>query len=54
MMSLTPCKILGIDKRKGSLEKGKDADIVIFDEKLNVDSVFVEGNLKYKADKKLA
>ncbi len=53
MMSLTPCKILGLEKTKGSLEKGKDADIVIFDEKLNVGSVFVEGKLKYSRQRHL-
>ena len=31
MMSLTPARILHIDKEKGSLEIGKDADIVIYD-----------------------
>ena len=30
MMTLTPARILHIDKSKGSLESGKDADIVIF------------------------
>lgn len=29
MMTLTPARILHIDKEKGSLEIGKDADIVI-------------------------
>lgn len=47
MMSLTPCIILGLDKHKGSLEKGKDADIVIFNDKLEVDRVFAGGILKY-------
>lgn len=47
MMSLTPCEILGIDDKKGSLQKGKDADIVIFDNNLNVEKVFVEGKLKW-------
>jgi N-acetylglucosamine-6-phosphate deacetylase len=47
MMSLTPCRILGLDKRKGSLEKGKDADIVIFDDKLNVKSVYIQGKLMF-------
>lgn len=47
MMSLTPCGILGLDKKKGSLEKGKDADIVIFNDKLEVDRVFIRGILKF-------
>lgn len=48
MMSLTPCSILGIDNIKGSLKQGKDADILILDEKLNVKTVFVNGQLKYQ------
>jgi N-acetylglucosamine-6-phosphate deacetylase len=43
MMSLTPAKSLGVDKEKGSLESGKDADIVIMDKELKVSHVFVGG-----------
>ena len=38
MMSLTPARILHIDKEKGSLEIGKDADIVIFDNQININN----------------
>ena len=30
MASLTPARIAGVDDRKGSLETGKDADVVVF------------------------
>ncbi|MCP4166356.1 MAG: N-acetylglucosamine-6-phosphate deacetylase [Chloroflexi bacterium] len=30
MASLTPARVCGVDKRKGSIETGKDADIAIF------------------------
>lgn len=50
MMSLNPAKVIGIDARKGTLEKGKDADLVIFDENVNVSSVYVGGVLRFKAD----
>jgi imidazolonepropionase-like amidohydrolase len=30
-ITLTPAEILGVEKRVGSLEKGKDADLVLFD-----------------------
>ena len=43
MMTLTPAKSLGVDKEKGSLESGKDADIVIMDKELKVSHVFVGG-----------
>lgn len=36
MMTLTPARILHIDSSKGSLEAGKDADIIIFDNQINV------------------
>ena len=39
MTSETPAKIMGIYDRKGSLEKGKDADIVMYDK--NCDLKFV-------------
>ncbi len=43
MISLTPARILGIDARKGSLEAGKEADLVIFDDDIRVEQVFREG-----------
>lgn len=42
MASATPARILG-SKTKGLLEKGFDADIVIFDGNVNVSDVFVRG-----------
>ncbi len=47
MASLTPARILGVDGRKGSLEKGKDADIVILDQKLNVQKTIARGQVVY-------
>ena len=43
MMTLTPAKIIRMDDEIGSLEKGKRADLIIFDEDINVKSVFVDG-----------
>ena len=43
MASLLPAKLLKIDDKLGSLEKGKIADIVVFDENFRVQSVFQEG-----------
>jgi len=43
MMTTTPASILGIDNRKGSLIPGKDADIVIFDENINIKRTIVGG-----------
>lgn len=43
MMTLTPARIIGMDAEIGSLEKGKKADLVIFDDQINVKSVYVDG-----------
>ena len=43
MMTLNPAKLVGVHERKGSLEKGKDADLVLFDENINVSAVFIGG-----------
>ena len=45
MSSLTPAKIIGVDNRKGSLEKGKDADITIFDNEINVIKTIGRGKI---------
>jgi N-acetylglucosamine-6-phosphate deacetylase len=43
MAALTPARVVGVDARKGSIEVGKDADLVLVDEKLNVQQVVVRG-----------
>lgn len=45
MMTLTPARLLGIDSRKGSVAEGKDADLVIFDDDINIKKVMVRGTL---------
>ncbi len=47
MMTLTPARIMKINKHKGSVTIGKDADIVIFDEKINIQSAIVGGKILY-------
>ncbi len=47
MASLTPANILGIGDTKGSLIKGKDADIVIFDEDIRISTTIVQGRVIY-------
>ena len=49
MASLYPARSVGIDGKKGSLEAGKDADIVITDGDFNVRSTFVRGECVYGA-----
>jgi len=43
MASLTPAERTGISRRTGTLESGKQADILVLDRDLNVQRVFVKG-----------
>ena len=45
MASLTPARILGVDDELGSIEVGKQGDIVLLDEELNVQKTIVGGVL---------
>lgn len=45
MMSETPARIMGIYDRKGSLESGKDADIIMFDNEQQLKFVMQMGNV---------
>ncbi len=45
MASETPARIMGIYDRKGSLQRGKDGDVLIFDHELNLRSVYAMGKL---------
>ena len=45
MVSETPAKIMGVYDRKGSLQRGKDADIIVMDDNLNVRAVWAMGKL---------
>lgn len=47
MASETPARIMHILDRKGTLEKGKDADIILFDEDINIQATLVEGRVIY-------
>lgn len=45
MTSETPARIMGISDRKGTLEKGKDADIVMYSKGLEVNCVWSMGKI---------
>jgi N-acetylglucosamine-6-phosphate deacetylase len=49
MITATPARIMGVEATKGSLVKGKDADIIIFDENINVKTTIVNGRVVYQA-----
>ena len=46
MASLNPAKAIGMSKEKGSIEIGKDADLIVFDEDLNISKAMVKGNIR--------
>lgn len=45
MASETPARLMGVYNRVGSLQKGKDADVLIIDRKLNVRQVWCKGQV---------
>ena len=47
--SLNPATVLGVEKSKGSLEKGKDADIIITDSQFKVKKTIIRGEVKYES-----
>jgi len=48
MASLTPARILGVDRHKGSLEPGKDADLLIVDPRTEPLLTMVRGQVVYR------
>ena len=47
MITETPARILKMSEKKGSLEEGKDADIVIFDNDIKIEMTIINGRIVY-------
>jgi N-acetylglucosamine-6-phosphate deacetylase len=47
MITATPARIMGVDHKKGTIASGMDADIVIFDNNIDIDQVIVMGKISY-------
>ncbi len=47
--SLNPATTIGIENKKGSIEVGKDADIVIADSEFKVEKTIIGGEIKYES-----
>ncbi|MEP7374280.1 MAG: N-acetylglucosamine-6-phosphate deacetylase [Chitinophagaceae bacterium] len=47
MITATPARILGVSDKKGELAVGKDADIVIFDNNINIALTMIRGSIVY-------
>ncbi len=45
--TLNPARLLGLAQQKGTLEEGKDADLVVFDEQLTVHGTIVGGAMVF-------
>jgi len=48
MASWNPARILSVEDRKGSIAPGKDADMVLFDENIEIYQTIIKGNTVYK------
>jgi N-acetylglucosamine-6-phosphate deacetylase len=51
MLSTVPAAIMGVTSKKGTIEPGKNADIVMLDEDLRVRMTVIMGNPVYRAPK---
>lgn len=47
--SLNPARAIGVDAHKGSIEVGKDADLIITDAEFNVEKTIIGGTIRYEA-----
>ncbi len=47
--SLNPATAIGVADKKGSIEVGKDADIIITDNEFNVQKTIIGGSIRYEA-----
>jgi imidazolonepropionase-like amidohydrolase len=59
MITLNPAKQLGIEDRVGSIDPGKDADLVIYDKNplsqfAKVQKVFIDGSIYFDRDKEVS
>jgi|GEM_PF-220862 len=49
MMTETPARILGKSRETGFIQVGRKADLVLFDENINIKRVWVDGKVRYEA-----
>ncbi len=59
MVTINPAKQLGIDNRVGSIDVGKDADLVIYDkyplsDYAKVQKVLIDGTVYFDRDKEVS
>lgn len=47
MLTENPAKVMGIAEHKGALKQGMDADVVIFDDNINIKNTIIKGKIIY-------
>ena len=45
MMTLTPARALGVERRLGSIAAGKDADLLLFDDDIHIELIMIKGKV---------
>lgn len=50
MITETPARIMGVNQKKGKLQVGKDADLLIFDENINIEMTMVNGKIVFQKE----
>lgn len=50
MMTQTPARILGVDRRLGTIAPGYAADLVVFDHLIEVKQVWTDGEIRYEKE----
>jgi N-acetylglucosamine-6-phosphate deacetylase len=48
MMTATPARMIGVGDRKGALAAGMDADIILFDDQIEVGLTMIGGRVVYE------
>ena len=50
MATLTPARVIGLDRTRGSLAAGKAADLVLFDDNVQVSLTMIDGRVAWEAE----
>lgn len=50
MISQTPARIMGIENKKGAIQEGMDADLLLFDSNIMVSMTMVEGRVIHRTE----
>jgi N-acetylglucosamine-6-phosphate deacetylase len=45
MASLVPARVAGVNEARGTIEEGKRADLIAFDDDINIKFTMIEGEM---------